>query len=197
MGVILLVAGIGLCAAWVSALLSRKEYASTAVVGVHQAPAVCSVYDTPTRADFEMIRSEAVLADVIATLDLNELWGKKYNHGQSLSDARIEAMLRMEIRRMRKTPFIQITVFDVDPVEAATLANAISHSFRDFKTEEVKRLSKQGADPFDRFPRVDIVKTAVPGTQPVLPNYYLVTAMLGLGVFLTIGGIVYLKNSEA
>src|SRR5436190_14640521 len=78
--------------------------------------------------EFETIKSERVLSNVVAVLNLNEDWGKKYNGGLPLktheSIARVKSM--MDLQPVRNTSFIDIKVYSEKPDEAANLANAVA-----------------------------------------------------------------------
>src|SRR5258707_12751952 len=62
--------------------------------------------------EFETIKSERVLSNVVASLNLNEDWGKKYNGGLTLktyeSIFRLKSM--MDLQPERNTSFIDIKV---------------------------------------------------------------------------------------
>jgi succinoglycan biosynthesis transport protein ExoP len=96
--------------------------------------------------EFETIKSERVLTNVVASLSLNDEWGKKYNGGQPLktheSVARLKAM--MDLQPERNTSFIDIKVYSEKPEEAAGLANAVATAYRAYRLEMRKQLSLGG-----------------------------------------------------
>jgi len=98
--------------------------------------------------EFETIKSERVLSNVVATLNLNEEWGKKYNGGLPFktheSIARIKQM--MDLQPERNTSFIDIKVYSEKPEEAARLANEIANAYRSYRWETRKLLSMGGID---------------------------------------------------
>jgi capsular exopolysaccharide synthesis family protein len=96
--------------------------------------------------EFETIKSERVLSNVVASLNLNEEWGKKYNGGVILktheSIARVKVMT--DLQPVRNTSFIDIKVYSEKPDEAAGLANAIAKAYRGYRLEVRKNLSLGG-----------------------------------------------------
>lgn len=202
MGVVLLLTGIGLTTAGVCILLQRNEYASVATVEVGSPPfnendQSYNPYFILT--EFETIKSHAVLKSASTTLNLNESWGKKFNHGRRLGDSDLEEMIkrRLDLRIVPHTSHMEIKVYDDDAMESAKLANAVAESYCEFRAEEWKFfLSKNkqpSGTPSSQFPK--IVNPAVPQMQPVWPNRYLAAVMAGFGIFLMIGGIIFLKRS--
>ncbi|MCX6921916.1 MAG: hypothetical protein NT154_01665, partial [Verrucomicrobia bacterium] len=116
-----------------------------------------TVNDRAGQVEFESIQSAAVLGKVIADLNLNHAWGKKYAGGSSLKTSESLALLkaRLEIRPVRATDLIEIRAFSHDPAEAAKLANAIADTYREYRSSAFS---------------VEIVDKAVPGLRPVRPN---------------------------
>jgi polysaccharide biosynthesis transport protein len=96
--------------------------------------------------EFETIKSERVLTNVVANLNLNDDWGKKYNGGQPFktheSVARLKAM--MDLQPVRNTSFIDIKVYSEKPEEAAGLANAVARAYQGYRQEVRKQLSMGG-----------------------------------------------------
>jgi uncharacterized protein involved in exopolysaccharide biosynthesis len=202
-GVFLLLAGIGLAADGVSKLLQRNEYKAAATIKINPPPqSSSSAYDPYfLLTEFDTIQCHAVLSNVVVMLDLDELWSNKYNRGKRLSGSDTEELIRrhLDLRNIRNTTLIEISVFDNDPVEAAKLANAIARQYCKFKAEEFQRRASEAEKSNEplKFQAPEVVGPAVPQMRPVRPNRYLAAVMLGCGVFLTIGGIVCLNNSES
>lgn len=96
--------------------------------------------------EFETIKSERVLTNVVASLNLNDEWGKKYNGGQPLktheSIARLKAM--MDLQPERNTSFIDVKVYSEKPEEAAGLANEVARAYQGYRLEVRKQLSLGG-----------------------------------------------------
>jgi len=84
---------------------------------------------------FEIIQSQVVLSNVIATQNLNELWGKTYANGQVLKTSDTMEILkqRISLNTIRNTKYITITVYSDDKNEAAKLANAIADSYKNYR----------------------------------------------------------------
>jgi capsular exopolysaccharide synthesis family protein len=84
---------------------------------------------------FEIIQSQVVLSNVIATMDLNTAWGKTYANGQTLKTSDTMEILKQHIslNTIRNTKYITITVYSDDKNEAAKLANAIAESYKNYR----------------------------------------------------------------
>jgi uncharacterized protein involved in exopolysaccharide biosynthesis len=97
------------------------------------------------QTEFELIQSELILGKVIDNLDLNKEWGKKYANGERLKTSETLLLLksRMDLRPIRNTSLIAITVFSEKADEAARIANAIADAYREGRLEE--RASKMSA----------------------------------------------------
>ena len=105
------------------------------------------------QTQFEIIRSDLVLSNVIAALKLNEQWGKKYFAGETLKTSQTMEILkdRLGLAPVRNTKLMSVTVFSDDRLEAAQIANAITASYRDYRThilaqtkaKELDRLQQQ------------------------------------------------------
>ena len=131
-----------------------ESYASTARVSV----------DADKSGECKVIQSEAVLGQVIDKLDLNAVWGKKYDGGNPLNATNTIQLLkkRMEVVPGRNTGLIDITVFSEDKNEAAQIANAIADSYRN--------QSGSADKPATSAPKIEIVDRATPGLVPARPN---------------------------
>ena len=100
------------------------------------------------QTQFEIIQSEVVLGKVIEALDLNTLWGKKYQNGEKLKTTDAIAMLkgRMSLRPVRNTSLIEILVYSEDRDEAARIANSVADTYREHRMQERTRLSQGGIE---------------------------------------------------
>jgi hypothetical protein len=96
MGVVLLLAGIALSAIGGRMLLQRNEYAGTATVSIHRPQSTNDYSYDPyfLLTEYQTVQSHVVLTQVTVAFDLNNVWGKKYNHGQRMGDAEVEEMLK-------------------------------------------------------------------------------------------------------
>ena len=104
---------------------------------------------------FEIIQDQVVLNKVIAKLDLNVEWGKRYNGGVPMQTQMTMTMLkrRLALDPVRNTKLIEITVYDEDKTVAANIANAIVEAYRDYRlslrTEQTQRGIKALQDQYE------------------------------------------------
>src|SRR5438270_555007 len=77
--------------------------------------------------EFETIKSDRLLTNVVFKQDLQTSWAKKYNNGARLNTSEATRILagKIDLRPERNTSFITISVSSDDPNEAARLANAV------------------------------------------------------------------------
>ena len=200
-GLVLLFMGIGLMAGGVSMLLQPNVYRSVATVEAGRQPGSLTGYDPYfLLTEFEIIKSHDVLTNVIATLNLSESWGKKYNRGPRLSDSKTEKMIKRQLGldHVNNTKFIEIGVYDDDPNEAAKLANAIAERYCEFRTEQFRRLAAEIPNPNERsqFEGPQIMVPAVCPMRPTRPDRYLEMLMMGFGSVLMAGGLIIYNYSE-
>jgi len=97
---------------------------------------------------FELIQSQAVLSNVVSTLNLNIEWGKKYFNGETLKTTEAIEFLkrRMHLDTVRNTKYINITVYSEDKNDAARLANAIAVAYQDYRLQQRQQLASRGID---------------------------------------------------
>jgi len=95
---------------------------------------------------FELIQSEVVLSNVVNQLDLNVVWGKKYNNGETLKTTETMDVLkrRMVLQPVRNTKLISITVYSDDKNEAAKLANTIAQAYQTYRLNSRKEFTAGG-----------------------------------------------------
>lgn len=100
------------------------------------------------QTEFEIIQSETILGRVIDTVNLNDVWGKKYYDGTRLKDTEALTMLRgrLDVRPVRNTTLLDIRVFSEDPREAAELANQIAKSYKSWRLEKSYELAQGGLE---------------------------------------------------
>jgi capsular polysaccharide biosynthesis protein len=192
---LLLIGGV-LAMAGILKLLERNEFKSVVTVRVNPYQNYSSAYFIFT--EFEIFKSSPVLSNVVESLDLNERWSKKYNQGRRLSESEIEERIKrqLDLRNIRNTRFIEVSVFDDDPYEAAQLANRIAAQYRQLRMEQFSQIAAGNTNVPAKFVLVDIMNSAVPQMRPVCPNRYLAGVMLGCGIFLMMAGIVGLGDRE-
>ena len=76
-------------------------------------PNLVGMYDPYfIQTEFEVIQSELILRQVVESLDLNNVWGKKYAGGEKLKTSETIMLLkgRMDLRPVRNTSLIAISV---------------------------------------------------------------------------------------
>jgi len=127
----LVLSGVGL---WL--LLSPPQYEATTRISIGvDDPESYDPYFIQT--ELYIIRSEAVLGKVVESLNLNVEWGKKYAGGKDLKTSETIRLLnrRLKLHLINNTRFLDISVTDENPIEAAKIANAIAQSYRNFRIE--------------------------------------------------------------
>src|ERR1017187_2875928 len=89
------------------------------------------------QTEFEKMQSEKVLGRVIAALDLNNAWGKKYNNNIPLKTEDTMQLLKgkMVLSPERNTKLIDITVYSDDRNDAAQLADGIAQAYQDYRLD--------------------------------------------------------------
>src|SRR5215472_12103583 len=96
------------------------------------------------QTEFEVIQSQVILSNVIAELNLNKEWGKKY--GQTLkTDETMEMLKRqMDLRPVRNTSIIEIRVYDESPEQAAKIANKVEEKYQEYRKDQRESLTTGG-----------------------------------------------------
>jgi succinoglycan biosynthesis transport protein ExoP len=116
------------------------------VGGTAPTPAMMGYDPYFIQTTFEIMQSELVLSNVIAKLDLNDAWGKKYFNGERLKMPETMAILkgRMNLAPVRNTKLISITVYSDVPAEAAQLANAIAEAYKEYRFNTRREIAAGG-----------------------------------------------------
>lgn len=98
------------------------------------------------QTEFEAIQSEVILGKVIELLDLNTVWGVKFQNGVKLRTQDTINILksRMTLRPVRSTSLIEIQVYSDDKAEAAKIANAVADTYQNHRMQERLRLTTGG-----------------------------------------------------
>ena len=107
-------------------------------------PSMRGIYDPYfIRTEIEVIQSEKILDQVIDKLDLNTVWGNKYNL-LKLKNSESRALLRrmIDVRPARNTSLIDITVFSGDREEAKRIANTTAEVFQTYRQQQWEYLVK-------------------------------------------------------
>ncbi len=110
-------------------------------------PATQSPYDPFfIQTTFEIIQSEVVLSNVVNQLNLNVVWGKKYNNGEPLKTTETIDVLkrRMVLQPVRNTKLISIMVYSDDKEEAAKLANTVAVAYQEYRLNTRKEYTLGG-----------------------------------------------------
>jgi uncharacterized protein involved in exopolysaccharide biosynthesis len=150
LGGILIFIGVTLFSAGYFTLIQPDEYEATVTISVSRPDPVNDYSYDPyfIQTEFEVIQSHAVLGRVTEKLSLKEVWGKKYNNGQPLTDDDVERIIKhsLEMHPVRNTKLIEIHVFRDNPSEVALLANAIAETYRDYRSETSLLLLQRGEE---------------------------------------------------
>ncbi|HLH54913.1 MAG TPA: polysaccharide biosynthesis tyrosine autokinase [Verrucomicrobiae bacterium] len=98
------------------------------------------------QTEFEVIQSEVVLYKVIDALNLNEVWGKRYNAGQRFTSSETMSVLKKQIdlRPVRNTSLIEIRVYSENADEAARIANKIAETYQAYRLETRRKFGNEG-----------------------------------------------------
>jgi len=125
----------------------KVERDASDIQGMTERPGYGMGYDPYfIQTEFEVIQSEKVLGKVIELLDLNTVWGRKYQNGEKLKTTETIELLkrRIALRPVRNTSFLEIRVYSEDKKEAADIANAIAEAYRDHRLEQRRQLTIGG-----------------------------------------------------
>jgi Mrp family chromosome partitioning ATPase len=118
---------------------------------------VASGYDPYfIQTEFEIMQSERVLGKVIEQLNLNQIWGNKFQNGMRLKNSESIDLLKkvMDLRPVRNTSLVEIRVFS-DHAEdnasrpndgpcAATLANVIAEVYKADRLDQYLERTRRG-----------------------------------------------------
>jgi uncharacterized protein involved in exopolysaccharide biosynthesis len=155
LGLVLLLIGLALICLGLSSLLGTPQFQATARIKVEPEPVFDASGQSETAYDpyfiqttFEIIQSEVILSNVVSTLNLETLWGKKFAGGKklSLADAMDLLKQRLILAPVRNTKIIAINVRSDDPVEAANIANAIVDAYIHYREETRKQILAKGLE---------------------------------------------------
>src|SRR5208282_3059721 len=100
---------------------------------------------------YELIQSQAVLSNVVSTLNLNVEWGRKYFNGETLKTTEAIEFLKRRLRldTLRNTKYITITVYSEDKYDAARLANAVADAYQAYRLQQRQALTSKSIDVLD------------------------------------------------
>lgn len=142
---LVLVIGLILCGRGLWLLVSPAQY--QAVVKLEIAPDVEIGSDGNTympyqpyfyETEFKVMQSDAVLSNVVQTLNLNAEWSQRYAKGGPLQTSlTIELLKRhLTVGPEPNSKFVNIFVWDKDPNQAARIANAVAQAYRDYRIQQ-------------------------------------------------------------
>lgn len=127
-----------------------RQYASSVTMQIKQNDTYMRVFDDRAgggggfdprfiTTQFEIIQRKEILYPVIESLGLEPKWKKLYGiAGKEQTLYRLRKMI--DVREIRNTELIQITVMSQDKQEAADIANRIAEVYRDRRVEEQQRV---------------------------------------------------------
>ena len=158
LGLIFLIFVVVLGTTAVVTYLQPREYSSFATIELRPDMTPVRIFENDTVASertgfdpkftptqFQIITRKGVLYPVIEQLELDKKWG---SIGQPMPKefaySKLEQMLSLQ--EIRNTNLIQITVFSVDPAEAALLANTIAQVYMDQRISERRDLVTKGLE---------------------------------------------------
>ena len=127
----------------------ERDSTDVAGVGGGLTPVSQAMYDPYfIQTTFELMQSEVVLSNVIADLNLNVEWGKKFFDGEVLKTSETMEILKGRINLMpvRNTKLISITVYSDDKNEAARLANTLASAYHDYRQNQLNEQTVKALD---------------------------------------------------
>ena len=243
LGLAFLLGGLALCGAGLWLLLSPPQYAATVRIKIeHDSELPDSAgnisYDPYfIQTEFEILQCQLVLSNVVASLNLNVVWGRKHSNGEPLKYAECYEIIKKHLCLApvrNNIKLIDITYYSDDPKEAADVANAIGAVYKDYRLQSRKALVASGlqilqqqyqdeekqislqptngeqmlqlhkllaekieALKMESTPKtvmVQIVDPAKPPQFPISTNRPLGAALLAVGLFPLLGGMLLLKS---
>ncbi len=98
------------------------------------------------QTEFQIIQSQAVLSKVVAALNLNDLWGKKFNNNGPLKESDTERILKnsLELQPVRNTKLLELRAYSDNPDEAVRIANQLAQSYKEYRQEEWEGMKSRG-----------------------------------------------------
>src|SRR5690242_19678144 len=121
LGLALLTGGLALCGAGLWLLFSPPQYAASARIKIeNDAPDSSGniSYDPYfIQNSFEAIQCQLVLSNVVADLNLNVVWGKKYSNGKPLKYVECYVILKshLQLTPVRNARQVDITYYSGAP----------------------------------------------------------------------------------
>jgi capsular exopolysaccharide synthesis family protein len=132
-----------------------KQYASGSTMQIKQNDTYMRVFDDRgggggfdprfITTQFEIIQRKEILYPVIEGLGLEQKWKKLHGIG-SKEQAFFRLQRMIDVREIRNTELIQITVYSTDRQEAADIANRIAEEYRTRRVGEQQRVINQSLE---------------------------------------------------
>src|SRR5277367_4860474 len=138
--------------AYASKARIKVERDVTDVPGVSGQPSFTGVYDPYfIQTEFEVIQSERILDTVIKNLDLNTTWASRYNQPK-FRNSETRSMLRrmIDLRPVRNTSLIDVTVYSEEKEEAKNIANMIAEVYSEYRRNQRKTVIEGGLNAFKK-----------------------------------------------
>lgn len=181
-GIVLILGGLALGGTGAAHLIRPPAFEAVTRILIRNPPGGATGSDPNLiQHEVQTIESESVRENVIHGLNLEDVWGKKYNNGQRLSTADAAKTIRFDCRPVRNSDIVEIRAQSDDPAEAAALANEIVHSY-----SQVAEKGKSAS--------VIVLMSALP-SGAISPNRPLLMVIIAAGILMVIGGIVCLFDS--
>ena len=146
-----ILAGIALVMAGLWLLLKPAEYQASVTIKIEAQypPGTYQPYDPYfLETEFKIIASDNVLSNVVETLNLETVFGRRYGYGNGQKIDNREAIKllrrRIDILPIQNTWLTEIQVRDEDPNEAARIANAIAAAYHDYRIDVSRREMASG-----------------------------------------------------
>ena len=100
------------------------------------------------QTEFEKITSQVVLDEVVALLELQTKWSKRYTDGETLRLELIRKYLKssLQVKLSRNTSLIEIWAYSEDKDEAAQLANTVAEVYKNSRLKARFELKKTGVE---------------------------------------------------
>ena len=162
--------------------------------GMQNPSPMATAYDPyAIMTELETMQSERVLSRVVAQLELDQSWGKKYNNnGEPLKSSATLEMLKSSLwlTPVRNSSVIAITAYNDSATECAALANAVAQNYRDYNRELLQ--SYETNPPTGNLVsamepplfQAEIVDRATPPLKPARPNKPLNICLGGVAGFI-------------
>ncbi len=98
------------------------------------------------QTEFEVLKSEIILGDVISQLKLGERWAAKYGPQKPAELINILTRQFLDLRPVRNTSLIEIRCYSEKREEAAEIAEAVAKTYQRYRLDEKQRLTRGGID---------------------------------------------------